>query len=335
HGLALAHRFTFLNGVLAYAAAPLWLAFLALSAAEVAQFTLWPINYFPGGHRLVPLWPEWHPEWALRLVFSTAFVLFLPKFLAFVDTVFRSQLRRGFGGVFRLVVGIALETLASMLLAPIRMLAHSRFVLEALVNLRVRWAGQNRGGELGWLAALRMHGFGLLLGVGWSWFAWYLRPLFLYWSLPVTLPLILAPIVSVLLSRRRTGDWLARLGLLGTPEDKRIPPVRQELDRLPTTLGVAAPLDAFARTVLDPVWNGAARACANRRRPPDALIEKALAKGPGALDRNAKTLLAGNETALVRLHREVRESPSRPAWHPVRVRFERSLTDTEKDRSGP
>ncbi|MGH7058341.1 MAG: glucans biosynthesis glucosyltransferase MdoH, partial [Acetobacteraceae bacterium] len=86
-GLALAHRFTFLNGILSYAAAPLWLLFLALSAAEVAQFTLWPINYFPGGHQLVPLWPEWHPDWAIRLVASTAFILFLPKLLAFADTL--------------------------------------------------------------------------------------------------------------------------------------------------------------------------------------------------------------------------------------------------------
>ncbi len=321
-GLALAHRFTFLNGVLSYAAAPLWLAFLALSAAEVAQFTLWPINYFPGGHRLVPLWPEWHPEWALRLVFGTAFVLFLPKFLAFVDALFRRRLRRGFGGTLRLAFGIALETLASMLLAPIRMLAHSRFVLEALVNLRVRWAGQNRGGEIGWLAALRMHGFGLLLGVGWSWFAWYLRPLFLYWSLPVTLPLILAPVVSVLLSRRRPGDWLARAGLLDTPEDKKIPPVVREREWLPQTLGNPAPLGAFSRAVLDPTWNRAVRICANRRRTPDAPIEKALAKGPEALDRNTKAILAGNEAALSLLHRKMHGFHSPPAWLPYRARLE-------------
>lgn len=321
-GLALAHRFTFLNGILAYAAAPLWLLFLALSAAEVAQFTLWPINYFPGGHQLVPLWPEWHPEWAIRLVASTAFVLFLPKFLAFADAIFRRRLRRGFGGTLRLAVGVLLETLASMLLAPVRMLAHSRFILEALVNLRLRWGGQNRGGEIGWWAALRMHGFGLVLGVGWSWFAWWLRPLFLYWSLPVTLPLILAPIVSVLLSRRRAGDRLARTGLLGTPEGKNPPAVVRDRTQIPQTFGDAGPLGAFARVVLDPAWNRAACICANRRKPSAPLIEEAIKKGPDALSRKTEVALAGNEASLSSLHHAIHGSPSPPAWYALRARYE-------------
>ncbi|MDN5865602.1 MAG: glucans biosynthesis glucosyltransferase MdoH [Gammaproteobacteria bacterium] len=334
-GLALAHRFTFLNGVLAYAAAPLWLAFLALSAAEVAQFTLFPIDYFPAGHNLIPVWPEWHPEWAIRLVASTAFVLFLPKLLAFLDAFVRGPLRRGFGGSLRLTAGVVLESIASMLLAPIRMLAHTHFVLEAAVNLHIRWAGQNRGGELGWWASLRMHGFGVVLGVGWSWFAWWLKPLFLYWSLPVTLPLILAPIVSVLLSRHRLGDWLGRTGLFGTPEDKQRPDVIRECDALPQDIGDPGKMTAFERSLLDPEWNEAARICGNRRRAPVTLVEKALAKGPDALDRDTKALLAGNEAALSRLHREVRSSPAPRAWHPARARLECSSVEYRRDQTGP
>jgi membrane glycosyltransferase len=334
-GLAFAHRFTFLNGVLAYAAAPLWMLFLALTAAEVAQFTLWPINYFPGGHRLIPLWPEWHPEWAIRLVASTAFVLFLPKFLSFVDTVFRRRVRQGFGGALRLAAGVLLESLASMLLAPIRMLAHSRFVLEAVLNLRARWGGQNRRDELGWWAALKTYGFGLLLGVGWSWFAWWLKPLFLYWSLPVTLPLILAPLVSVFLSRRRPGDWMKRIGLLATPEEKRRPPVVGLRDRLPQALGDPAPLTAFARTVLDPAWNRAARRAANCREAPEKLIERALQKGPDALDRKSQTLLSSNEAALARLH-ETLHGPAPPtAWRPARARYESSHRGASGDCQRP
>jgi membrane glycosyltransferase len=321
--LALAHRFTFLNGVLAYAAAPLWMLFLALTAAEVAQFALWPINYFPGGHRLVPLWPQWHPEWAIRLVASTAFVLALPKLLALADALFRSRLRRGFGGVFRLTTGIVLETLVSMLLAPVRMLAHTRFVLEAILNLSVQWGGQNRGGELGWWAALRMHGFGLVIGVGWSWFAWWLKPLFLYWSLPVTLPLILAPLVSVLLSRRGLGERLKRAGLLGTPEEKFEPEVVRDRDALPQTLGNSSPLSAFARTILDPFWNRAARLCANRRKSPAALIEKALKRGPPDLTSKDKAALAGNETSLAYLHAAIHDKPS-PPWNSAYAQFHQS-----------
>src|SRR5690606_17855122 len=84
-GLKIPQRFIFLNGILAYAAAPLWLLFLILAGLEVAQFTLYPINYFPENHQLFPLWPQWHPEWAIALAFSTVCVLFVPKWLAFLD----------------------------------------------------------------------------------------------------------------------------------------------------------------------------------------------------------------------------------------------------------
>ena len=33
-------------------------------------------------YQLFPLWPEWRPEWALRLFGATAILLFLPKILA-------------------------------------------------------------------------------------------------------------------------------------------------------------------------------------------------------------------------------------------------------------
>ena len=304
-GFGVAHRITFLNGVLAYASAPLWLAFLALSAAEVAQFTLWPIDYFPGGHRLFPVWPEWHPEWAILLASATAFVLFLPKLLAVLDAVLDRRLRRGYGGPARLAAGALLETVAATFIAPIRMLAHSRFVAEALVNLRIRWAGQNRGGEIGWFAALRMHGFGMLLGLAWSAFAWWLRPLYFFWSLPVTLPLVAAAPVSVMLSRRRAGEAVTRSGLLLTPEDRVRPGVVREFQSIPQDLGEPGSQGSLARVMSDPLWHAAARICV-RARPgsaglPEELVERALNLGPETLSAAERLALSRSEAALHRL----------------------------------
>lgn len=219
-GLKLTQRLIFLNGIMAYVAAPLWLGFLILSGLEIAQFTLFPIDYFPAGHQLFPDWPEWHPEWAIRLAGSTAVVLFLPKVLALIDALMRGRRRRDFGGGLRLLASTLLETLLSILLAPVRMLAHSRFVGEALLNLQLTWGGQNRGDAIGWKQALSMHLLGLLLGVGWAIFAWWLRPLYFYWSLPITLPLILAPGVAVITSRIGRGR-----ALLQTPAENSVPPV--------------------------------------------------------------------------------------------------------------
>lgn len=221
HKLGIPQRLIFMNGIMAYVAAPVWLLFLVLSGIEIATFTLFPIDYFPGGHHLFPVWPEWHPEWAIRLASSTAVILFLPKVLALLDAFIRPTRRRLFGGGLALIASTLLETLLSVLLAPVRMLSHSRFVAEALLNLQLTWGGQNRDQAIGWFTALRMHGIGMLLGIGWGIFAWWLRPLYFYWSLPITLPLVLAPLLAVITSRIGNGKG----GLLQTPLENEPPEV--------------------------------------------------------------------------------------------------------------
>ena len=300
-GLGVVQRFIFLNGIVAYAAAPLWLAFLVLSGIEVARFTLWPIDYFPGGHRLFPVWPEWHPQWAVQLAASTAFILLVPKLLSVLDALWQPHLRRGFGGAWRLLAGVVLESIASVLLAPVRMLAHSRFVLEALLGLRITWGGQNRGGEIGWWPALFMHGDGLLLGAGWGLFSWWLRPLYFYWSLPVIGPLVLAPMVAVVTSWIRSGDWCARHGLLLTPEDREPPPVVADFSRL-APAGETAP-QGLAKTLSDPGMLAVARSLARRNgRCKPQTLARARRKGLDALSSRERLALAEDGDALADLH---------------------------------
>lgn len=301
-GLGLVQRFIFLNGIVAYAAAPLWLAFLVLSGIEVARFTLWPINYFPGGHRLFPVWPEWHPQWAVQLAASTAFVLFVPKLLSALDALLQTGLRRGFGGGWRLLASVLIESLASVLLAPVRMLAHSRFVLEAIVGLRITWGGQNRGGEIGWWPALLMHGDGLLLGIGWGIFSWWLRPLYFYWSLPVIGPLVFAPVVAVVTSWVRSGDWCARHGLLLTPEDREPPPLIADFARLAPAGKPSAPR-GLAKTIGDPGRLAIARTLARRNgRCDPQMLARARSKGLEALSAGERLALAEDGDALAELH---------------------------------
>ncbi len=89
------------------------------------------------------------------------------------------------------------------------MLAHSRYVLEALLGFEFSWAGQHRSGSIGWGRALLMHGMGMLIGGGWAVFAWWLKPLYFYWSLPIALPLVVAPLVAVISSRQAWAGWFA------------------------------------------------------------------------------------------------------------------------------
>src|SRR5690606_40867194 len=120
-----------------YVASPLWLAFLLLATLETTQLVLWPINYFPDEPSLFPLWPEWRPEWALGLAGGTLFLLFFPKLLALLDVLLSGR-KRDYGGLGAVGRSILLEMLISALLAPIRMLAHSRYVIEALFNVTLR-----------------------------------------------------------------------------------------------------------------------------------------------------------------------------------------------------
>src|SRR5690606_10867294 len=136
-----------------------------------------------------PLWPEWRPEWALGLAGGTLFLLFFPKLLALLDVLLSGR-KHDYGGLGAVGRSILLEMLISALLAPIRMLAHSRYVIEALFNVTLRWAGQNRSEETGWLDAIVNQAPGTLLALGWAGFALWLDPMFFYWSLPVAVPLI-------------------------------------------------------------------------------------------------------------------------------------------------
>ncbi|MEJ2630326.1 MAG: glucans biosynthesis glucosyltransferase MdoH [Acidihalobacter sp.] len=308
-GVRFAHRLAFLNGILSYAASPLWLAFLALSTAEVARFTLWPIDYFPSRYSLFPVWPQWNPGWAVGLASSTALILLLPKLLALVDAGLRTWRRRAYGGLARLLGGALLETLGSALLAPVRMLAHSRYVVGALLAIQVQWAGQNRSEELAWGATLLKHLPAALVALAWAGFGYHLKPMFFYWSLPVVVPLLLAAPTSVLLSRFALGDRLRRAGLWTIPQEAPgADPLLADLQCDALLERSRIGLGAFEMAILHPRRNVLARGMARSERGPRAdrvrqLRERCLDEGPQALQRDELALLADSREALAWLHR--------------------------------
>ncbi|QID17291.1 glucans biosynthesis glucosyltransferase MdoH [Nitrogeniibacter mangrovi] len=310
-GISSAHRAAFANGIMAYAASALWFGYLVLITLELAQFTLRPIEYFPDPNSPFPVWPEWQPQWAVRLAFSTLFVLFAPKLLAVIDLLFDRERRRRMGGILAVSAGTLVEMVVSMLLAPIRMLAHTRYVIVTLFNLKVRWAGQNRTEEEGWGDALRHHAPGALLAAAWAGFAFWLQPLFFYWSLPIAIPLLLAAPVSVWLSRFASGRRLRRQGLLVSPEEGAPPPVVRDLLAAPP-LRTPSRLTPFEAAVIDPVRFGVHRALARQRRNMPArmqrraqLVDKALAQGAAGLSVAERSWLVDDGEGLSTLHHAV------------------------------
>ncbi|MEO5573601.1 MAG: glucans biosynthesis glucosyltransferase MdoH [Gammaproteobacteria bacterium] len=314
-----AHRVAFANGIMAYLASPLWFLFIVLSTLEVAQFTLWPVDYFPESNSLYPVWPEWHPQSAILLAFSTAALLFLPKLLAFLDLVLDRQRLRAMGGVVKTLISLLIELAVSVLLAPIRMLAHTRFVLEILLNFNARWAGQNRTQEITWPQALINQAPGGLLAIAWAAFSFWLQPLFFYWSLPIALPLVLGAPVTLWLSRFRLGAALKKRQLLMIPEETQTPDVLKDLYKNP--IFQKSSLTAFELGILDP-WRNRLHAqlarsrynteSRNKRR--NELVASCNLKDIDALTTADKNWLAQDAVSLTKLHEMAWRATQDSAW---------------------
>lgn len=315
-----AHRMAFLNGIMAYVASPLWLAFLVLTTIEAAQMALSPIDYFPEGHRgLFPLWPEWRPEWALGLALSTAALLFAPKFLAILDALIHRKSKQ-FGGFGRVFISVLIEIVVSVLLAPVRMLAHSRYVLSGLLNFSLSWAGQNRTEETTWREAIITQLPGLIVGAGWSAFAWSLDPLFFLWSLPVAIPLILAAPTCVYLSRVSIGQRLRRAKLLLIPEELAPSQLLDDAEISREAVPAESPLTNFEEAVLRPRLNAMHRALAGRHRRQlreeklRVLVSRCLKDGPDGLTRSELSHVCRDEESLAVLHHDAWRATPDSYW---------------------
>jgi membrane glycosyltransferase len=306
-----------MTGVLAYLSAPLWFLFLILSTALLAIHTLSEPLYFTHPYQLFPIWPEWRPEWAITLFSATALLLFLPKLLAGLRVAVTDPARHG--GRFHLAASLAGEMLFSALLAPIRMLFHTQFVLTALAGRTVRWKSPPRGdNETDWRMALARHGAHTCVGIVWAAVVWWLNPSYLWWLLPVVGALILSIPLSVISSRTALGRKLRRRHYFLIPEESEPPEViratRRHWHRAPPPADLAA-------AVVDPIVNAlvCAQAIARpvtgwpREATADALVDRALRQGLDALSPPDRARLLGDPAALSALHFAVWTSPAADA----------------------
>ena len=321
-GLHPAHRAVFMTGVMAYLSAPLWFLFLVLSTALLAMNVVAEPVYFPEPNQLFPIWPEWHPGWAIRLFAATATLLFLPKLLAAVLLLLSPKELRGFGGPLRMFASVVMETLFSALLAPIRMLFHTKFVLGALLGWKLVWKSPPRGdNETSWREALEKHGGGTLMGLLWAGGVYWLDPGYLWWLLPVVGSLMLAIPLSVWSSRVSLGRGFREARLFIIPEES-IPP--RELRWLWMAMRKhQGPLADFRKAVTDPVINALASTYGipRLRRPAalieqrEQLIERALTQGPSVLGDVPRNVLLHDPLLLGKLHQQVWTSPkAHPDW---------------------
>jgi membrane glycosyltransferase len=299
-------RFLFLNGIMSYLTPGLWCTLLLLGSLEVTLDSLRVPVYFPPSPHLFPVWPVSHPDLASMLLIGTSIALFLPRLLGVAYVVTRRETAE-YGGFARLIAGVLLEALISMLLAPVRMLFHGKFALLTLLGRTVHWSTQRRDHDrTRFVEALRAHAGGTVFAVLWSVAAFMLNTAYFLWLTPVLGGLLLSVPLSMLTSSAKAGRLSRRLSLFVTPEESRPP---RELD-WPAHARAAEPARSeagFVRAVVDPQVNALHIALLGSRRPRggpvrEAMVARAATQGPQALSRAEKMQLLGDPANLAALH---------------------------------
>ncbi|WP_225781044.1 glucans biosynthesis glucosyltransferase MdoH [Xenophilus sp. Marseille-Q4582] len=212
-GIAPVHRAMFVTGTMAYVSAPLWLAFLTLGTA------LWL-----SGSSLISHWMVMPMELA-ALWLWTLCLLFLPRVLGLAAVLMKGE-QKQYGGVGALLKSAVLEAGMAIVQAPVRMLAHSLFVVVALTGIKLDWKSPPReAAAVPWREAaarlLPMSGVIAALALGVA----AIDASALMWLLPVGLPLLLAIPMAVVTSQIALGTQMRERSYLLIPEESRSPAV--------------------------------------------------------------------------------------------------------------
>ncbi len=310
-GIRAGHRAIFSMGVMAYASALLWFIFLTLNTVEVALQSLFPPIYFLPGPSLFPIWPQWHPEWAIALLSTTAVLLFLPKLLSLL-LISRNREAHLFGGFIPLCVSIVFEIFVSTLLAPVRMWFHSKFVALTLLGKQIKWGPQCRtDNETGWMEAIRLHGFSTLLAVAWIVGMSWMNEAVAIWLLPVAAALVLSIPLSVYSSRISLGHAVRRWRLFLIPEELAPPQVIKNLQvGLTERQRQQWQPEGFVRAAIDPYANAVHVELLRGKRPKSpkararnrSLREKMLKDGPASLTQSERVHLLRDAESMRALY---------------------------------
>ncbi len=129
---------------------------------------------------------------AIFLIIMT--MVFAPKLATIADILLRSDLRRAFGGFFRVIVSSAGEILYAAMLAPIMAVAHTLFIGGLVFGKSIGWGAQGRDLErlpLG-LTAQKLWPQTLFGLVAITWISQ--QPLALVWPI---LPIAVGPLLAI------------------------------------------------------------------------------------------------------------------------------------------
>jgi len=318
-GIELGNRLQIWIGLMAYLCSPIWLAFLiagsftSYSRARFLLYSAGPEDIEDAAH---------HQE-TLLLFVLTVVLLFLPRVLSLL-----SQLpdARHFGGVFRLLLSTLLETVLSILMAPVLMLFHTLFVIQVILGWQIKWTTQNRSDSgLAFSHCVILYGWQTLLGIAGQSLAWTYLGSSSYWLMPIFIGWILAPITAWVTASKRLGEILRSWGLLIIPAEAEPPPELAGLADAASPSPEIPPL--WSQALLCPYVHAIHLSMVRQRhsggedkKPAQSLAklrEKLVLEGPDALKPKEKLRLLWDAETVFWLHRELWSRPGdklHPQW---------------------
>jgi membrane glycosyltransferase len=310
-------RFNILNGIMAYVSSPLWLLSLILGVLVALDQ-----DDGAGSSGL------FRPGIVSGVLYAYVLcLLLLPKILGATILMQSPETLKLCGGSIKVALGVAFETIYSMLMAPILMLFYTRFVLATFSGSEVRWGRQIRSGAEGpsWTDWLVTHGGNFLFILTTMALLLWLNPSVVLWLMPVLVgPLLAVPLSRITASvslglKAKTSQWFL------IPEEVA-PPV--ELAKLgePFAVPQNALLSSrdYARdygllqAVLDPYINAIhvsllrlrSETSLRTRENMTALADRLLLDGPFALTLAEKRMLLWDAETVLAMHQTLWSSPA-------------------------
>jgi membrane glycosyltransferase len=223
-GLAGWSRMHLLRGAASYLIPPLWLAFAAVVLLVSARNLRFEPAYFPAaGRTLFPLWPVYDFAAAKGLFLLVMGMLFGPRLVA-AGWSYAEMLRAGHSSLRRapeFLASVIAEWVMGALLAPALMVFQAMFVVTSVVGGRAPWTRQRREERRVSLGeALRRHWLHLLIALGLGGASALVSTQTLIWMMPLVLPLLASPALTMVTASPAVGRLADRFGLLQVPEDR-------------------------------------------------------------------------------------------------------------------
>ena len=209
-GLKPMSRFQIFAAMMMYFGAPAWMVMTGTAAIKLMGGVEAQVNLAFG----------------LSMFFVMIGMSLFPKIAGWIDVALRPGGVASYGGTARFAAGALIETVFSMLLAPVVAFRVTLFLIGLAFGRSVIWGAQNRdpyalplGTALRGLWAQTAMGLGLAGLLAWA------APDALPWAAPVLAGLALAIPFAMLTAAPSLGQWMHRRGLCATPDEIAANPV--------------------------------------------------------------------------------------------------------------